>query len=90
MKMKTPTQVDTFGFKRIGTETSGLLKSISFFFLKLLLKSISLFHKIVLTFLQCLCPEVELLKERMAKLLRREDISGSGKEFVQLIPGRWR
>ncbi|CAN6816792.1 unnamed protein product [Brassica oleracea var. botrytis] len=43
MKMKTPTQVDTFGFKRIGTETS----------------------------------EVELLKERMAKLLRREDISGS-------------
>ncbi|KAG2290819.1 hypothetical protein Bca52824_037488 [Brassica carinata] len=43
MKMKTPTKVDTFGFKRIGTETS----------------------------------EVELLKERMAKLLRREDMSGS-------------
>ncbi|KAF8101987.1 hypothetical protein N665_0201s0279 [Sinapis alba] len=44
MKTKTPTKVDTFGFKRIGTETS----------------------------------EVELLKERMAKLLLGEDMSGSG------------
>lgn len=44
MTKKTPTKVDTFGFKRIGTETS----------------------------------EVELLKERMAKLLLGEDMSGSG------------
>ncbi|CAA7060383.1 unnamed protein product [Microthlaspi erraticum] len=44
MKKKTPTKVDNFGFKRIGTETS----------------------------------EIELLKERMAKLLLGEDMSGSG------------
>ncbi|XP_024013669.1 rop guanine nucleotide exchange factor 6 isoform X2 [Eutrema salsugineum] len=43
MKKKTPTKMDNFGFKRIGTETS-----------------------------------VELLKERMAKLLLGEDMSGSG------------
>ncbi|CAH8360497.1 unnamed protein product [Eruca vesicaria subsp. sativa] len=44
MVKKTPSKVDTFGFKKIGTETS----------------------------------EVELLKERMAKLLLGEDMSGSG------------
>ncbi|KAL1218570.1 Rop guanine nucleotide exchange factor 6 [Cardamine amara subsp. amara] len=43
MKKKTPTKIDGFGFKRVGTETS-----------------------------------VELLKERMAKLLLGEDMSGSG------------
>lgn len=36
MTKKTPTKVDTFGFKRIGTETSGSLD----------LKSISLFHSV--------------------------------------------
>ncbi|KAH0893654.1 hypothetical protein HID58_056083, partial [Brassica napus] len=55
MKMKTPTKVDTFGFKRIGTETS----------------------------------EVELLKERMAKLLRREDMSGSGKDSFREDGDKW-
>ncbi|CAL9246249.1 unnamed protein product, partial [Arabidopsis halleri] len=44
MKKKTPTKIDDFGFKRVGTETS----------------------------------EIELLKERMAKLLLGEDMSGSG------------
>ncbi|CAH8268735.1 unnamed protein product [Arabidopsis lyrata] len=44
MKKKTPTKIDDFGFKRVGTET----------------------------------PEIELLKERMAKLLLGEDMSGSG------------
>ncbi|CAN8279478.1 unnamed protein product [Cochlearia groenlandica] len=43
-KTKTPIKIDTFGFRKIGTETS----------------------------------EVELLKERMAKLLLGEDMSGSG------------
>ncbi|CAA0386621.1 unnamed protein product [Arabidopsis thaliana] len=44
MKKKTPTKIDDFWFKRVGTETS----------------------------------EIELLKERMAKLLLGEDMSGSG------------
>ncbi|XP_010504427.1 PREDICTED: rop guanine nucleotide exchange factor 6-like [Camelina sativa] len=44
MKKKTPTKIDDFGFKRVGTDTS----------------------------------EIELLKERMAKLLLGEDMSGSG------------